>query len=336
MTEPKVIQTIRNKDIPADVKERAIREARDMATWENSDLKFDKNEPRINTFVVWSRTQSGYDFWRHISNAPDLPPKIDWLTTAYIASEAAKGLIPAIEVSIESWQQRRNAGEEELRRALKEGLVAFCEEHCGLCCHYGKTPLRGSCDGCCLNSTRQCCEEYRAVWGAKQEWQGNGPYSDLKDAMDVMIARLEQEKDKAVGEMQARTYQQGKECCKKKKPELRHGNYGHYKSSGGRWWVWKRNGILEVFGEKSGCGSPAPSLSSTIKDGNHIDDLEALQEDVSEFNMDVHQYKLDLSPKMAHAPIYIAGNWHPITEAKWFILKLRQLVATAERKEESK
>ena len=67
---------------------------------------------------------------------------------------------------------------------------------------------------------------------------------------------------------------------KPKAEKLSHGDYGKYEKSGGFWWVWERNGILELFGRKSGGGTKAQAAQIAYPDmirmGNIIDDLEAL------------------------------------------------------------
>ena len=65
--------------------------------------------------------------------------------------------------------------------------------------------------------------------------------------------------------------------------------------------------------------------------GNIFDDLKRNNEDLEEFKADVHTYKFNFK-ECPHAPIYIAGNWHPMHEAVEIHQKLGQLIATAKRR----
>lgn len=69
MKEPRVIKTIKNKDIPRDVKKKAIKEARLIAKKKLGDFD-DVGE--ILGFTLWSDTPSGHDFWRKITDAEDI------------------------------------------------------------------------------------------------------------------------------------------------------------------------------------------------------------------------------------------------------------------------
>ncbi|KKN01496.1 hypothetical protein LCGC14_1127250 [marine sediment metagenome] len=345
MNEPKVIQTIQNKDIPADVKERAIEEARYVVR--EKIANYDVGTTKIWNFIAWSRTPSGHDFWHQIDDAPNLPPKTDWLTTAYIAKEAAKGLIPAIEVSIESWKQRVNAGEEELRRALDEKLITCTFAYCGLC-QYSLMQKPSECENCPIYSPKadECCREFDEVSRAIKDWhKGNGPYSDLKDAMQAMLARLITEKDKAIVEQARTTAEQAEKKCK---PELRHWDYGltdvddYDAPNRKRIFINQGKGMQSIRSDGSkGDASPChiSNYSGYTILGNLDDDLEALQKDVSEFKINC-----DCSLACGNSLIATIDGGQIRLEIKEgdktgilvdlkspFILKLRQLVATAER-----
>lgn len=67
--EPRIVETILNKDIPNDVRETAIAEARLIAENELADFS-DCRE--IDCFALWEDTPSGHDFWDRIANAEDL------------------------------------------------------------------------------------------------------------------------------------------------------------------------------------------------------------------------------------------------------------------------
>jgi hypothetical protein len=75
--------------------------------------------------------------------------------------------------------------------------------------------------------------------------------------------------------------------AEEQKPKLRHGDYGYF-LSGARWLIIKRNEILEISGGCSASGMKASALPSYDRDGyvgNIFDDLAAMQEDVTEFEV---------------------------------------------------
>lgn len=67
--EPKVVETIRNRNLPDDVKNKAIDEARQIAEQELANF-FDDED--IMCFAIWSETPSGDDFWNSIFEADEL------------------------------------------------------------------------------------------------------------------------------------------------------------------------------------------------------------------------------------------------------------------------
>lgn len=120
-----------------------------------------------------------------------------------------------------------------------------------------------------------------------------------------------------------------------KKPELRHGDFGMYKSGNG-WIVLRRNeSFIEIFGSSSGSGSNAESKGSGLTPadvlGNLFDLTKGWHEPLERFTADVHTYKIDMS--FRQAPILVAGNWHTLAEAEQIWHKLGRLIATFKRKE---
>ena len=67
-TEPKVIETIRNKNISLATKRRAMKEARLIAKGKLAEFI---DDPDIDCFAYWSKTPSGHDFWENIDGAKD-------------------------------------------------------------------------------------------------------------------------------------------------------------------------------------------------------------------------------------------------------------------------
>ena len=72
MKNPKVIETIKNKDIPDNIKKKAIAEARLIA---EQGLATFSDRKHISIFAVWRDTPSGTAFWRRISDADEIKKK---------------------------------------------------------------------------------------------------------------------------------------------------------------------------------------------------------------------------------------------------------------------
>ena len=87
-----------------------------------------------------------------------------------------------------------------------------------------------------------------------------------------------------LSEISTETFENLKKPKPEPKPELRHGDYGHYKD-GGLWWAWKRQGCLELFGTIQGSGRPAKLILDKVIDGNFVDDLERNKVDLKEFRV---------------------------------------------------
>lgn len=66
MKDPRVVETIRSKNISDDVKKKAIKEARLIA---KQNLASFQNVQNIGAFAYWTDTPSGHDFWRKIDMA---------------------------------------------------------------------------------------------------------------------------------------------------------------------------------------------------------------------------------------------------------------------------
>lgn len=69
MKDPKVIETIKRKDIPDNVKEKAIAEARLIAKQGVANFSDDET---LSTFACWKDTPSGDTFWREIEAADEI------------------------------------------------------------------------------------------------------------------------------------------------------------------------------------------------------------------------------------------------------------------------
>ncbi|GAH94821.1 unnamed protein product [marine sediment metagenome] len=72
MRDPKVIKTIKNKDIPDDTREKAIEEARLIGKQKLANFS---DVEDIAEFAYWEDTPSGHEFWRGISEAGEKKPK---------------------------------------------------------------------------------------------------------------------------------------------------------------------------------------------------------------------------------------------------------------------
>ena len=76
MRVPQIIETIKRKDIPADVKERAIKEVMEIAASRKKlpcRKRYFYTTTSIDDAMTWRETPSGYDFWRKIYNSNYLP-----------------------------------------------------------------------------------------------------------------------------------------------------------------------------------------------------------------------------------------------------------------------
>lgn len=69
MEDPKVIEAIKKKNISCKTKEKAIREARQIA---KDKIGGFQNGKDIITFCCWSMTPSGHNFWENIHKAGDI------------------------------------------------------------------------------------------------------------------------------------------------------------------------------------------------------------------------------------------------------------------------
>lgn len=90
----------------------------------------------------------------------------------------------------------------------------------------------------------------------------------------------------------------------------------------------------QMFSAGSGCcydQNKHDSHHPQIIFGNIFDLLKEWSDDLEYFEFDVHHCKIDLS-NFAHAPIYIAGNWHTLSEAERIWRKLGQMIATLKRR----
>lgn len=153
--------------------------------------------------------------------------------------------------------------------------------------------------------------------------------------------------DKLVEEIQAKIEIMEKlkkeiqsQLAEAEEPKLRHG----------AWW-WKEENpknvrvfLKEMKDKKRDCVALVDGLLTTIGSayrgeiirGNIFTDLAALQETVTEFEMDAHTYRINTGEGWSHAPIHIAGNNHTLAEFHAFILKLRGLEAEYIRQQAGK
>lgn len=61
---------------------------------------------------------------------------MNWLKVEYIQAQAKKGRRPALECSIEHWEQLAGATLKEITEALKNKLVSIGNSYCSLCYRY--------------------------------------------------------------------------------------------------------------------------------------------------------------------------------------------------------
>ena len=117
------------------------------------------------------------------------------------------------------------------------------------------------------------------------------------------------------------------------KPKLRHGDYfGDGLTRLVVLEAYDQEGVWNFIHKDGSCDhrSEKEVLSHIGKLphlGNIFDDLAEMVKPLNEFKTDVHTYRID--KKMAHSPIYMAGNWHTIPEVEEHIRKLGRLIATA-------
>lgn len=222
----------------------------------------------------------------------------------------------ALLVSIEEWTWRAEASEEEMRQLESLGSTS----RCGLCCYY-------SCRECPLNvpgilaTDGGCGLEFKEVYQLHCKWKkGKAKISELRIALWSMVARLDAELANLPEE-------------KKEEPKLRHGDYGYSCKSGDRRIIIANEKSTYHIGISGSLVGAEVNGFTKIILGNIFDDLAALREDVEEVFYDVphNRFYIDKRPEMQHAPIYIAGTWFPIVEAKKICLRFRQLLATAEK-----
>jgi hypothetical protein len=268
--------------------------------------------------------------------------KTEQLTPEDVARRATSPAA-ALDVSIEVWTNRAKMDEEQLKS------VCLSPEMCGLCQWYGMSsgPVcnanrRGKCP--LSTSGLVCCTEFDVASEVLEhlQYESAQNVAEVRAAFWNMVARLESEKVKLPKE-------EPKKKCEKL--PIRHGDYG----------IWPGNSVdpfvVDLSAEDSvylhllwpdqdrrnrwrrdnGCVKSIKPL------GNIFDDLAALREDVTDFAI-----------KSTHA----GGRFNRVIEVtedgdgdvninanlEWstfqkqdveaLILKLRQLLATAERKAE--
>lgn len=236
--------------------------------------------------------------------------------------ERSTTLRGALEASRDEWAWRARATEKELKDYLDPTEVDWVDR-CGVCQFNGPN----NCMNCVLyhGTKGRCGPEFTKASRTYNKWfEGKATISELREALWGMVARLDRELAKLEPE--------------KKKPELRHGDYGfkndesfiieypcsygldslkaEFDNNGRRWWSESKAEF---------CSDPAPLIL-----GNIFDDLAALKEDVHFIGFGGNGNFLLYAD---NGSIVLNGVWYPIKEIKQFILKLHQMVATAERRQ---
>ena len=131
--------------------------------------------------------------------------------------------------------------------------------------------------------------------------------------------------EKSIDEHKAAVAKAEGDLEKLSKPELRHGDYWYSNPGDPRLFIGG-----EVYGISGSRGMRGRELE--IITGNLVDDLKRNKVDLTGFSFDVHTCHFDLSGKMAHAPVHIAGNWHTLDEAIEIHQKLGQMISTIQRR----
>lgn len=120
-------------------------------------------------------------------------PKIVWITTDEIKTEAAKSKLAAVEVSIKKYRQILEASDEEL---AAKGRDIIYGNYCGLCYRFS------SCDDCPLDGdmsalgSRRCCPEWICCIHSWGDWPV------FRQAVQKLLERLEKERDKLLKKQQ--------------------------------------------------------------------------------------------------------------------------------------
>ncbi len=245
------------------------------------------------------------------------------LITEQDAKQAAEqGLIPAIKCSILHHEQGRDMELVDLLVAIKEGKFGTSDEYCALCKwekqNRNKCPLKLDCGGYCIG-------EWFAIVDSLTLFQldpSNANHTAFLKAESKMVARLEAELAKALvaeieefkakveAEKKAKEKEVKTQCtaCKfnsgdktpcqycndncsrfepeEKKPELRHGDYGHHPEYGNAVFInparCDNKGEFEL--EDGGYCSIDIRRDFVIF-GNIFDDLKAQGEDLEEFEV---------------------------------------------------
>jgi hypothetical protein len=137
------------------------------------------------------------------------------------------------------------------------------------------------------------------------------------------------------------------QIAEEKKPKLRHGDYGLYVRNGDTYKFYvDKAGTLQFEVRQAGwseyANQPLHETAKVIRQGNIFDDLKALQEDVTEFEIEGQPVKdgvsmEDLSVKTNPHHLVIDQGDDRVTlthdKVPAFILKLRQMEMTMKRKE---
>ncbi len=279
--------------------------------------------------------------------------KMEWLTKEYIKEQAQISDIAVLKCSLDHWEQIVEAGWDEYHKGYTVGKVSLWGDggFCALC-------LRHSFDK--NNDAVPCIEKSKCILAKEGEWCGSGlskwracvapdavhdatQFNKAAKKMRDLLKRLYERELKMTNKEKARkaVAEAQKELDKAQKylqdcDELRHGDYGSYKS-GGLWWAWDRNNghghiTLELFGTRFGSGHQAQgSRDDMVRMGNHVDDLKRNSEDLKEFEHDNTKLSIDSDGclRIEMAEYEARDLWH-IKDPKLVAQKILQMVATRE------
>lgn len=250
----------------------------------------------------------------------------------------------ALEVSIEKWRQRAEASADSLLTGYR-GEWAPSSELCGLCAYY---TCKGGCRSCPIttkgSSSYSCTAEYHEAVNLYDDFfEGDVTIAELRAAFWKMVARLESaRKDLPKSEP------------KPKEREIRHGELVQCAKgariyvameqtpSSDKWNIW---GDGYINGKVSKGDNYYKSIGINI-----FDDLAALQGDVTRFEVrSTHSsgrysgiLEAVICPSSANANLFFSMDQEALSgtfelpDLKEISLKLRQLIATMERKQCSK
>jgi hypothetical protein len=252
---------------------------------------------------------------------------MNWLTQEEI-KEASKDEMDALECSLKHHKQGAEAGSLELQNALMDKKFALGWRTCSCCALFNGD---ADCAGCPLGKVAsECCgSEYNRAYDA---------YDRFKEDPSNANHYAFQEAEKKVVD-----YIQGVIDGKKaKKPKLRHGDYGYNAGTPeSAMAVRLLNGTMTAMtahGVISDLELPLMNEPKVVL-GNIFDDLTALSEDVTEFEIadeDGDIIEVNASSRYSGG-VHLKAAQHGVTltakKVRRLILKLQQVEATLKRGE---